>query len=219
MTGATDAVSAARARAGDYAYRDGVNEIGSGVGMIGLVGMTFMLHRSMTTEEESWGVMILALAGVALSFCEGPLKKHLRQRLTYPRIGYLNERGGEPATAKRKIIVAAIMAGVIILPLLMLVVAIGRDVDILTAIGWIRWLPLVWGPLMLVALLWDRKRFNVPRLWAPAILLAIVGPAASLSFTSPFLAFAVFYLAHSIINIVSGTVALITLVRNVPVAE
>src|SRR5688572_23756999 len=97
----SEALGAASARASWYQYRDGVNEIGTGVALLGTAGMCYMLYDSLRPGEDRWAGLIWGFAGIAVSFLDAPLKKFLRRRLTYPRLGYLSDKPGEPLRGKR----------------------------------------------------------------------------------------------------------------------
>src|SRR5687768_14263199 len=95
-TGATealDALATAKGRAFWYFYRDGVNEIGMGVAMLGIVGISYMLHQQLAPSDTERTSLIWGFLSMAALLLDRPLRNFLRRRLTYPRIGYLSEKG------------------------------------------------------------------------------------------------------------------------------
>jgi hypothetical protein len=219
MTATTtaDPVGVATARAGEYWFRDGVNEIGMGLGSFGMAGIMYMVHREMATGHAEWSGVAVGLAGLAISLSDGWVRRRLRERFTYPRIGYLSDKGGEPLSRRRKAMIYGLTIVLVALPLVVAAFVVQRRSTAMGLFGLMRWFPLVVGPMMLGAAASDVERFKLPRLWIKGGLLAAAGPAVSFMIRAPFLACAVYSLVAAIVSIASGAVALTSLVRSVPV--
>ena len=210
-----DPVQAASKKIDAYWYQDGITEIGQGISAISIAGIALMSHRQMTTTTDWIGVGI-GWACLAIGFSEGWVKKKLRERYSYPRIGYRSEVRGEPFSQRRKILAWSVLGVLLVLPFVILYMTLGRDMSFRTSFGWARWFPLIFGIGLMIASVYDYRRFHLPRLLVAGVLTMIAGAASSLLIDAAFLPWVVFGFAMAIIKIVSGTLALAELVRTVP---
>jgi hypothetical protein len=212
----SDPVLTAAKQIDRYWYQDGINEIGRGIGMLGGGAVAYMVHTEMATGKAAWSAVAIGFAGVALGFSEGKVKKLLRERFSYPRIGYLSEKGGEPLSRRRKIAIAVTMSILLLIPLATILMLRGHREPPRDLFGWMRWFPFAAGPFFMGAAVVDYERFKLPRLLMVGFLGMITGLAVSIFIDAAFLPWAVFALVYGIIVIASGTSALVSLVRTTP---
>jgi hypothetical protein len=215
-----DPVVAAHARTDGYWFKDGINEIGLGLSLLQGAAIAAMMHLQAATGRADWPGLVIGLAGVALMFLNGRVKKFLRERFSYPRIGYLSEQAGEPLTTRRKVLAGVVLVVLLLFPAAVLAYLWDRPHQpVSTMFGWLRWFPLVGGPFFLVTAWIDYRRFRLRRIVVDGILSAIAGVASSLLFDAAFLPWAVFGFSCAIIKVAAGTWTLRSIVRTVPVAS
>ena len=212
-----DPLEAVRIRTSAYYYQDGINEIGMGIGSIGGAGTSYMVHHMMTTKGDAWMAVAVGFAALAISMLDGRITRWLRERYSYPRIGYLSDRPGEPVPPRMLLTKILVMTFFTLLPLALIVYLMNRHDPTEYTLGWARWFPFVAGPFMFGGSWLDYERFKLNRLPIAGFLTFIAGLFATSVFKQPFLACAVFMALHSVIKLVSGGVALTNLVRTVPV--
>jgi hypothetical protein len=140
-------------------------------------------------------------------------------RFSYPRIGYLSDRPGEPLPRRMLVIRILVMIVFTLLPLGLIVYLMNRHEPTAYTLGWMRWFPFVAGPFLFAGAFLDYERFKIPRLLISGFLTLIAGLFATAWFRQPFLAMAVFMTLQAMIKLVSGGAALAKLVRTVPAVE
>ena len=214
-----DPVAAAHARTDGYWYKDGINEISMGIGMLGGAMVAYMVHTEIATGKAEWPGVTVGLVGVLLTFADGRLKKYLRERFSYPRIGYLSEKGGEPLSRRRKALIVIVMTALLLFPIAVLVYLLDRPHQPASSLfGWMRWGPLAAAPFFFAGSVFDYRRFKLRRILVDGVLTMIAGVASSLLFDAAFLPYVVFAGTCAIIKIAAGTQTLLSIVRTVPVS-
>jgi hypothetical protein len=175
-----------------------------------------MIHAQMTGDGPQWLGLAVGFSGVALGLADGRIKKMLRERYTLPRIGYLSERGGEPLSLRRRVVITVVLTALALMPVALIAFLVQRPEPTHVTLGWMRWFPGVAGAFMVAAAFIDYRRFKLPRLMVSGVLTMIAGVASSL-INAAFLPLVVFCLLKGTIEIVSGTSALVALVRSTPI--
>ena len=218
--GIPDPVAAAHVRTDGYWFKDGINEISLGISLLSGAAIAAMMHLQNATGRAEWPGLVIGLVGVVLMFLNGRARKFLRERFSYPRIGYVSEQSGEPLTRRRKMLAGVVLVVLLLFPAAILAYLWDRPHQpVSTMFAWLRWLPLVGGPFFLLGAWIDYRRFRLRRIIVDGILTAIAGVASSLLFDAAFLPWAVFGFSCAIIKIAAGTWALRSIVRTVPVAS
>jgi hypothetical protein len=216
-TQASDPVVAAATKIDGYWYQDGINEITAGIGFLSASAVAYMVHRQLVSTTD-WAAVAIGVGGGALGFTEDLVKKVLRERFSYPRIGYLSELRGEPLSRRRKVIAVTFLIVAVLIPIAAIALMKDHHRPAATRFGWMRWLPMVMGFGLFFGGIIDYKRFRLPRLVITGSLVMLAGVASSVFIDAAFLPWVGAGFASAVISIVSGLVALASLVRTVPVS-
>ena len=180
-----------------YWFEDGIWEIGFGLVNI-LLAAFFLLVESLNPP----GIVLMLLQvfvilGAFLGMSR--LVKLFKERVTYPRTGYVAYR--KPARGsriKRSILTAFLAIG------LAGMVAAAANVDLLRNTQ-----ALVTAILMAGALVYLGFRFNLARLYGLAVVTALLGAILSLLALPDLLITAIFFGGFGLLMVLSGTFALL----------
>jgi|SRR5271166_2414728 len=174
-----DPIVEARGRIERYSQLDGLMEIDAGIGQL-LIGGWLILTTS-SNSSAMWYkpiALIYALVFCAFALFQQRVVRAIRERITYPRIGYVSP--GETGR-KRGIVIAAICA---LLPFVAGVLAFrfaGRPTgwDLL---HWLQWAPAVFGLTFGTASIFFGVRLRLPRFLLIGILAISLGVAVSFAY-------------------------------------
>jgi hypothetical protein len=172
-----DPLVEARKRAQRFWYRDGLDEIRVGIIILLYCGFTLVTH--VINSGSSWYMpvtLIYLLLLFALAACAPRIMAAMRERITYPRSGYVDYGG---SVRKRRIAVGAlaILATVTAAPALRYVVASGWDFD-----HWMQRLPAVGGLTVGAVLMYVYVRYGLPRFLLMGLFSIILGVAVSIEY-------------------------------------
>ncbi len=103
-----------------------------------------------------------------------PLVKYLKNRFTYPRVGYVSFPQGEPGKLGR------FMLGVLLVALVVMVVILVVTGDISVARRWYRWMPIFYGILLSGWFVGLALVSGLVRLWVYALFSVALGVAWSI---------------------------------------
>jgi hypothetical protein len=154
-----------------YWYEDGLAEIATGCMFI-LCGLFLLLMRSLRPGSPLACIVavgftgLVAFGGLAIS----KAVKAVKNRITYPRTGYVSYRRPE-GNRRRRIIAASLGVGFAVL---------GIVLSIADAPTWLMSMPMAQGLLMGAGLLYIGHRLGLARFYVLASLSALVGVLASL---------------------------------------
>lgn len=171
-----DPLSEARRRGQRFWYRDGLAELVAGSVQCLMSG--WLLVSAPGHSRSSWympATLLYLLLFVAFAVCASRIMAALRERITYPRSGYVSY--GE-SRQKRRILAAAVLGLVCVAGgLLALCYAVP-----LAAGGparWIQWLPAVSGLAMGGLLVYVGVRQGLPRFLMVGVVAIVLGIAVS----------------------------------------
>jgi hypothetical protein len=207
-----DPLVEARKRAQRFWYRDGLEEIV--IGIIILLQNGFTLAVRLGNSSSSWYVPViliylLLIAAFALSVRR--IKAAIRERITYPRSGYVDY--GESVRKRRMVVGAsAILATIATVLALRYAHASGWDFDY----GMQR-LPAVCGLMLGAVLVYVYVRYGLPRFLVVGLFSIILGVVVSIKY--PYRLATVFSLAGvGCALLCSGGVTLWNYLRTAPPA-
>lgn len=189
-------------------YRESVQD-----GLVDLtLGVFLLLAAALFSTRQGGGLAILLfLVALVLG---GPVLGYLRQRYTYPRIGYVQLLPEEPRQAPRGFLIymAAAMAGWIG------VLAVVGVIDHPTR--WYGWTPLLVGCLTVGGFVHMVSRSGLLRYAAYAAVSVASGVAFSLlGFPGRFQGLAWYLLATGLAIILGGAITFARFVHNTPVRK
>jgi hypothetical protein len=136
-----DAIFEARMRAQRYWYRDGLVEIPLGVLQLLLSGSN--LIEALGNRTSSWYgpvILIYTVLFFGLAVSASRIMTAVRQRITYPRSGYVHESGRKRRTVAGMVL--ALLAALTVVLILRYASRAGLDPARL-----VQWTPAVWGLL------------------------------------------------------------------------
>lgn len=180
-----------------YWFEDGIWELGFGLANL-LLGLFFYLVVTFQLKG-----ILLAAGQVAMVigvfFGLGFFVKALKERITYPRTGYVvYHRPSTSARLKRILLTAGLSAG------------IGALVGIGATVKLVRNTPaLLSGILIGASLVYLGRRFQINRLYVEAALTLLLGYTISLMEISGVTVTAIFFSAFGLLMAVSGGAALL----------
>ncbi len=148
-------------RAFRHTLQDGLMEMTAGV---------FLVLLASSLQFPGGVVAALALFFVIVV----PLVRHLKNRLVYPRLGYVSFPQGEPGKLGR------FMLGFLLLALVVMVVILVVTGDISVARRWYRWLPIFYGILLSGGFLVVALASGLVRFWVYALFSVALGVAWSI---------------------------------------
>jgi hypothetical protein len=165
-------LSEARIRTQRYWYRDGLEEI--------TLGTIFLLIGgwSLATSRASWfwpGTLTYLLLVVAFTILVPRIKTAIRERVTYPRSGYVDQGG----SSRQRRAVRAMVFGSVILGAIWLTVRYGGRAglhpDLLA-----RWAPAVGGVGIAAVSAYVYMRHGLPRYLVVGVFAIVLGVGVSI---------------------------------------
>jgi hypothetical protein len=179
-----------------YWYIDGIAEIVMG-GLSLILGAYFLLQ--VLLPEESLAAQLLtagmALVVIGLVFLGRRIIAFTKERLTYPRTGYVSYK--QPPASRRWIAAAAAL---VVASLAVLLSAKAPPV--------VAWVPLISGLLIGAALVYFSYKVSLGRIFILAILSLLLGLVLGFSGLEDILALAIYYALMGLALSVSGGLAL-----------
>ncbi len=202
-----DPVRHSQLRTVQYWYADGTFELGFGL-------LCFLLGIYLYFENLLQGTWLTALADILLivvviggSFLMNWLIRNWKERVTYPRTGYVNY-------AKKHNRAQTILMGVIVLSALGLMVYFLSRVEIQISTR-----PLVTGILFGIVMIFVGWRTLLRRFYLHTLLSMLVGIGLAFSPWDNHVGLAAFYSGIGLILIVSGVLTLRAYLRQNPVQK
>lgn len=179
-----------------YWFEDGFWEIGFGLVNILLAGFYLLAER--LKPGAGWLLLIQMIVIVGAFLGMGRLVKFLKERITYPRTGYVTYR--KPATSAR--IKRVILTG-------LLAAAMGAIVGAAASVKLLQNTTALVAAIMLAgALVYLGYRFGLARLYLLASLTVLLGFVFSLLALPDLLVTSGFFAGFGLLLIVSGGVTL-----------
>ncbi|MGH8319117.1 MAG: hypothetical protein ACREUL_14255 [Steroidobacteraceae bacterium] len=163
-------LSEARIRTQRYWWRDGLEEITLGVISLLMGGW------SLATSKASWfwpGTLIYILLLVAFTIFVPRIKTAMRERITYPRSGYVDQ-GKSWRKRVRALVLAPVIVGAI-----WLTVRYGGRAG-LNLDRSVQWAPAVCGIAMAAVSVYVYVRQGLPRILVVGVFAIILGVAVSI---------------------------------------
>ena len=206
-----DPVTDIQKRTQRYWYEDGIWEIGFGL-VNALLGVFYLLTSRLNWDGPLSIVLMFLQMGVliGLFLSINKVVKFLKERITYPRTGYVAYRKPAPSARLKKIILAALLsAGMAALVGALAVIQQTANR-----------MPLVISILLAGTLIYIGYRFSLMRLYIIAALTILWGYVLSLTQFSDFASTGAFFAGYGSLILLSGLVTLfIYLRRTYPASE
>jgi hypothetical protein len=175
-----DPLLTARIRAQRFWYRDGLTEIVVGVVQLLMSGWLFVSAPS--NSRSSWYtpvILIYVLAQIAFAMGAPRIMAAMRERITYPRIGYV-----QPEESRRKrSLMAAMVAAFLITVTSVLGLRYGGRTDGWDPALWIQWVPAVSGFAIFALLVYVSVRHGLPRFLVVGVLTTVLGAVVSIEYS------------------------------------
>lgn len=184
-----------------YWYMDGLAEIVMG-GVSLILGAYFLL-QAVLPEESLLSQLLnagMALVIIGLVFLGRRIIAFAKERLTYPRTGYVSYK--QPPANRRWI---AAGAALVAAALAVLLSAKAPPV--------VAWVPLISGLLIGAALIYFSYKVSVGRIYVLAVLSLLLGLALGLSGLEELLGLAIYYAVMGLALLLSGGLALVSYLR------
>jgi hypothetical protein len=198
-----DPITEARIRARRYWYRDGLTEIPLGIVQLLLGGSDLIL--ALANRTSSWFVpvnLLYTVSMIVLAVFASRIMAALRERLTYPRSGYVDY--GESVRKLRigvgMVLVTLVAAAVVLAS--RYAGRVGLDPSRLT-----QWAPAVCGLTTGAVGVYVTVRYGLPRFLVVGVLATILGVVVCVEYP-PMLATAIWLSAVGCAWLCSGGVAL-----------
>jgi hypothetical protein len=194
-------IEVAPRRAARYWYEDGLVEIGAGLLFLLLAGLFAVEGLAPAGSLRPWffalGLPVIVIGGMIVL---GLALRALKQRLTYPRTGYV----AYPPTRPIRKALAGIISGVVSMLLVLL---------LLSHPAWLTVLPSVQGAVVAAVWFLLSIRMGVPRMAVQGLLALGAGVIVSLIGLETSLGTAVVFGAIGLGSLISGAVVLARYLR------
>lgn len=182
-----------------YWYVDGLSEIAGGL-ILFAAGLTYWLVS--TLESTNIKAMLLMLAQPAVIIIGSLIvQKYLpkiKERLTYPRTGYLTFRKPPRNRRVKRALIVGLIAGLV-----------GALITMLSSKLPENFLPLLSSVFLLIFSIYIAYQTAVPRFYVIGILMVLLGAAISFMPFENVLPYTLFFCGIGIIWIISGVVTLV----------
>jgi len=180
--------------------QDGLTEVVTGV---------FLFIVAVATGRPA--LYWMYLAGILVL---GRGLKWLKARFTYPRVGYVELPGEEPAELRRGIL-SWVLA---VLGVTLVVLAISGDLT--SSLAWRRWSPALAGFLFMGGFLYSASRSGLARQYVYALLAPALGLLlATQTFAEPYGGVRVWALVMALVLLASGGTVFRRFLRDTPIVE
>lgn len=204
-----DPLFEARTRAQRYWYRDGLEEMT--LGLLSVLMSVWMLALS----EAVWSVpisliyiLLLLLAAIFVP----RIKTTIRERITYPRSGYVDERGGSWLKGRLARALLLATAALVFAGAAVLAFRCAGNANLALARAAVHWAPALVGIAVCAISLYVCMRQGLVRFLVVGVVASILGVAVSIEYP-PTLATAIFMAGVGCAWLCSGGVALWNYVR------
>jgi hypothetical protein len=197
----------ARIRAQRYWYRDGLAEIPLGIVQLLMSGSGFI--GALGNRTSSWFVpvyLIYTVVFVAFAVFASRIMAAVRERITYPRSGYMRPRLS--GWRRHGLMLAAVTGALVALRYAGR--AGGWDPD-----RWVQWLPAVGGLTTAAVGVYVTLRYGLPRFLVVGVLAIILGVVVSIEYP-PRLAMAIWLAGVGCAWLCSGGATLWNYLRVAP---
>lgn len=205
-----DPVKEIERRTQRYWYQDGIWEIAFGLAYLVLSGFFFLVRARSWEGSMGWVLLLVqAVLFVGIFSLMGPAVRLLKERITYPRTGYVAYRKPAGRTrlnrAVRAGIIAAVTGGVVA------VAAAAQSA--------VNMLPLIVGIVMSIGIFYIGYRFKLLRLYAVGVLTIILGTVLAVLSISEDLLAPYFFGGMGLLMMTSGTLTLLMYLRSTRPAD
>ncbi len=187
-----------------YWYVDGLSEIAFGF-LVVAAGLSYWLVSTLENSAIKSILLMIAQPAVII-ICSLIIQKYLpkiKEKLTYPRTGYLTFRRPPKNRRVRRALIIGLVAGVV-----------GALATMLSNKLPENYLPLFTSVFLLLASIYVAYQTAVSRFYVIGILTVLLGAAISFLPFENVLPYTIFFSGVGIIWIISGTVTLIRYLRN-----
>lgn len=187
-----------------YWFEDGLTELITG-GLFLLIGV-FSLIEGLAPPSSPM-TRIAGIAGlitmVVGPWLARPIIRRLKERVTYPRTGYVSFR--QPTKSRRAVtmIVALIVSGAVVWILMLLP-------------GSLDWIPLIEGAAVGIFLFYQGQSFNLSRFYFLALLAAALGVGLSVAGIGNLVGMGIFFIIMGIAVLFSGGIVLHNYIDQAP---
>lgn len=193
-----------------YWYEDGIWEIGFGLVNLVLSGFYLIVASTEWKGPLALVLMLLQMGVIIGAFLlVNKVVKYLKERITYPRTGYVVYRKPPVKSRLRRGLVTALTA---------LSIAV-----LISVIGVMRLapnrMPLVVSVVMAGSLVYLGYRFGLLRFYGIAALVILLGYGVSLSSLSDTLSTAYYFGGFGLLMMLSGGITLLIYLRRTPLAN
>lgn len=194
-------------RAIQYWYVDGLTEISFGLVCL-ILGLYFYI-RAVLPEDSNFanlldmGFVLFVVGGTLLV---GRLQSYLKNRITYPRTGYIEYKRKKPAYQWIGRILAALIA----------VLAAALLASSPAALSW---MPAISGFLFAAILLYLGFRTSLLRFYLISLGTLVAGVGLAFTRVENILGLGYFYFLVSILLFISGGITLYTYLKNTTASE
>lgn len=199
-------IDRAEQRSRQYWYEDGLVEIAAGCIFLA-VGVLFLAEGlgALPSGASSLGLIVVVFAGMGVA---RRAVRWAKERITYPRTGYVRYRRPEGRRGYP-----------------MVTVAVGAGMAALVAALFglapasLAWIPALDGLLIGGFLLYSGHSLGLARFYLLALLSALVGVAASLGGLGDILGTGVYFAAMALALLLSGAIVLLRYLRTSRLSE
>ena len=188
-----------------YWFEDGIGELITG-GLFVLIGGYFVLQEIITSSLIKGLLSVISILVIGGGvFVSRKLINNLKERLVYPRTGYVTY-SKRPSKWKLAITIGTTIAVAI------MVILLGRSNSTLD------WTPIVIGVICGVLMLYQAIQSGIFRFYLEAGLAILIGTFVAIFGTGGMLSSGLFFLIYGLILIFAGGCALWNYSRNAPPA-
>jgi len=191
-----DPTTRSQLRAIQYWYTDGIFELGFGLLCLALGGYFFLDHILQGNRFAFLVDIALVAVVVGGSFLMKWLVQSLKERVTFPRTGYVSY-------SRERSRGQTILAGVIVLGALVLMVFFLSRVELQASAR-----PLVTGILFGIAMIFVGWRTSLTRFYLHGLFSMLLGVGIAFSAWGNHVGLAAFYMVIGLVIIVSGMILL-----------
>ncbi len=201
-----DELQQAQQRAMRYFYVDGMPEMAFGLICL-LLGLCFYFEGILPKESILYKIldMSFVLIVIAGSLLVGRIIGYFKQRITYPRTGYVNYR---KATGKARLFQIGFAAGLAILISVLVSILFTRAPESFA------WMPAVTGIIFSAVMFFVGVRAGLLRYYLLSLLGILLGGGLSIAGIGDILGLGIFYLGMALVLLLTGGWVLISYLRH-----
>lgn len=190
-------------------YEDGLWELGFGV-ILGVLGLYYLLVGALNLEERLGLLLPLIQMVILLGifWAVGRAIKSLKERLTFPRTGYVSFPRPTGSGRWRKALTAGLLAAFT-----------GGAVAVITEVTVQNIMPMVVSIVLALVILYIGFRFGISRYLALALISIGFGIAASLMHLTSLISMAFLFVGIALLWLLSGGLTLASFLRRTQPAD